>query len=259
MSAAFEAPAELTEAPPVLTDPISAGLGDWLREVIWTGWATAGRSTQREIGMSEVGTDCDRQLAYKMAGTPPINMDDDPMPSLMGTGLHHVLADTLTRLHPGTGRWLVEYPVKYEVDEHLVIPGTVDAYDRRRKLVLDWKSTSKAKLRTIRNGGPQVRYVVQAQLYAAALRQAGEAPERVGLVYLPRDGKLSDLHVWTTAPDEQFLTAWLDRLRGINRTLAENYGDPSEAKPVPTRLCGWCSWHNPASTDTARSCPGQSQ
>lgn len=253
----FEAPAE-PELPPTMVDPISAGLSDWLREVIWTGWATAARSMQQNIGMSEVGSECDRQLAYKIADVPPVNLDDDPMASMTGTGLHHVLADYLQRQHGGTGRWLIEHPVNYIAPgRNLIIPGTVDAYDRRRKLVLDWKTTSKAKLRTIRADGPATRYVVQAQLYAAALRQAGERPERVGLVYLPRDGKLTELHVWTTVPDEEFLTAWLDRLRDLNSYLLDQGGDATGVNPKPTRLCSWCPWHSPDSTNSARACPGQ--
>lgn len=256
----FEAPAEISLEQPVTaaTDPISAGLADWLREMIWQGWATAGRSLQRDVGMSEVGTECERQLAYKIAGTAPFNLDDDPMPSLTGTGIHLVLADYFTKLHAGTGRWLIEHPVTYAREGASAIPGTVDAYDRRRKLVIDWKSTAKGKLRNIRAEGPPTRYVVQAQLYAAALRQAGEDPQRVALVYLPRDGKLSELTVWTTVPDPAFLDQWLDRLARIKNTVGL-HDNPGEVSATPTRLCGWCDWHNPASTDTARACPGRNQ
>lgn len=251
----FEAPAE--PEPTTLMDPISAGLSDWLREVIWTGWATTARSMQQTIGMSEMGAECERQLGYKLSGTAPVNLDDDPMASMTGTGLHHVLADYIQRQHGGTGRWLLEHPVHYRAGDDLLIPGTVDAYDRRRKLILDWKTTSKQKLRTVRHDGPQTRYVVQAQLYAAALRQAGELPERVGLVYLPRDGRLSELHVWTTVPDEGFLTTWLQRLRDIRSYLDHHPGAPGDITAKPTRLCSWCPWHSPTSTDTHRACPGQ--
>lgn len=242
-------PTEAEPQPPA--NPLTAGLADWLREQIWTGSATAKRSLQRAAGMSEIGTECERQLAYKILGIPPANFQGDPMPSLVGTGLHHVLAEIFTRADAGTGRWLIEQPVSYRG-----VPGSADAYDRRRRLLIDWKSTAKGKLRGIRNDGPPMRYIVQTQLYGQALREAGEDPQALALVYLARDGALSDLHVWTATPDKAVADEWVDRYERIRLDVTA-HNSPGDVSAKPSRLCGWCDHYAPNATDLRRGCPGQ--
>lgn len=244
------APIPETAPPPAAQDPIGSSLQEWLRELIWTGASTQPRSLQKAAGMSEIGSDCDRELAYKIAGTPRSNFDSDPMASLVGTGIHLVLADIFRRLDAGTGRWMIEQPVDYRG-----IPGSADAYDRRRKLLIDWKSTSKSKLRNVRADGPPLRYIVQTQLYGQALKALGEDPQRLALVYLARDGGLTDLYVWTTHLDAGIADAAVTRYHDISARLQNK--TPAEITPHPNRLCGWCDFHAPNSTDPARSCPGQ--
>lgn len=242
-------PVEAIEVP--VGNPIEQGLAMWLREEIWSGAATQGRSLQRVAGMSEIGTDCERQLAYKAMGITPANFQNDPMPSLVGTGLHHVLADIFTRADGGTGRWLIEQPVTYRG-----IPGSADAYDRRQRLLIDWKSTSKGKLRSVRKDGPPMRYIVQTQLYGQALREFGEDPQTLALVYLARDGALSDLHVWTTTPNQSIADEWVDRYEQIKVALTL-HNSVEDVPAKPSRLCAWCDHHAPGATDLSRGCPGQ--
>lgn len=252
MTATFEAPAPVpTTAPPPPGNPIGIALGEWLRELIWTGAATTPRSLQATAGMSEVGDDCDRQLAYKILGTTPSNLQSDPMASLVGTGIHLVLAEMFHRLDAGTGRWLIEKPVSYRG-----IPGTADAYDRRRKLLIDWKSTSKAKLRKTRADGPPRRYLVQTQLYAAALRELGEDPQQAALVYVARDGGLDELFVWPVAIDSTIADEAIAR---YERIAGATKGSLAEIRAKPTPLCSWCDFYRPGSTDLTHGCPGGSK
>lgn len=202
---------------------------------------------QTAIGMSEVGVACEREIAYKLWGTPSVNIDKDPMASLTGTGIHAVLADMFRRMDQGVGRWLIEQPVSYRG-----IPGTLDAYDKRRKLLIDWKSTSKANLKKVRANGPPDYYEVQTQLYLAALRDSGEEPEIGALVYLARDGGLSELYVHPVSVDRSIADRYVDRLVMIQGR------NPADVIPNPsTETCMWCDFHKPGSTDLSVGCPGR--
>lgn len=244
----FAEPAPLSSPTPESTlDPIGLVLGDALRELIWTGAMSSERSRQVEVGMSEIGSLCDRQLAYRAAGVPPVNVGNDPMPSIIGTGFHLHMEKVFRSLDPR--RWLVETPLTYQG-----IKGTCDLYDRRRKLLIDWKSTSKQKLRRLRQDGPPHQAQVQIQLYGAAMREAGEDPQRLALAYVPRDGQLDDLWVWSTTPDQSIVDTAMERFHLIVALTSDL--SPAQAPATPTRLCSFCSHFSSGSTDLARACPG---
>lgn len=248
MTTIWSDPAPVEEAPEPTIDPIGLVLADALRELIYTGATTSERDLQTAVGMSEIGGDCERQLAYKIAETPPVNVTNDPMPSIMGTGFHLHVQRMIERLD--RRRYLVETPVTYKG-----IPGTVDLYDRRRRIVIDWKSTSKAKLRRLRTDGPPQRAQVQIQIYGAALKLLGEDPARLALAYVPRDGTLDDLWVWSTTPDQAVVDQWVSRFEGLAEMVAKGYG-PGDINAKPSRLCSWCDHYSPTSNDLSRGCPG---
>lgn len=228
-------------------DPVSAILADFLRELIWTGVRSSARSMQAAIGMSEVGAECDRQLAYKLSDTTPVALDGDPMPVIMGTGFHLHMEQIFGRLDPR--RFLVETKLSYRG-----ITGTADLYDRRRRLLVDWKSTSKSKLRRIRSDGPTLRQEIQLQLYGQALKEAGEDPQRLALAFVARDGSLDDLYVWSTVPRPEVADIAITRLHDIG-TRAQTEG-PQVVPSAPSLGCKYCPFHSPASTDLTRACPG---
>lgn len=245
---AFAAPGEVSEADTVRTpisDPISSGLTESLRELIWTGQTASDRSRQTEVGMSEIGDVCERKLGYKVSGTPPVNFTADPLPSLIGKGTHLELAELVGRLN-FSGRFLVETPVVYRG-----IPGTADLFDQLRGVLFDWKTTTKGKLNRLRVDGPPKSYVIQVNGYGAALQSVGYTVNRVALAYLPRDGALSDLWVWSQPLDVSVIDNAIDRFERIKTTT------PQRLPATPNQLCGWCDHHLPGSTDLSRGCPGQ--
>lgn len=239
-------PVTEVETPPL--DPINLVLTDALRELVWTGAVSSERSLQTQAGMSEIGNDCDRELAYKIAGTPPVNLDPDPMPSIIGTGFHLHMEKIFGRLDPR--RWLTETKVSYHG-----IPGTADLYDRRRKLLIDWKSTSKSKLRRLRSDGPPMRAQIQIQLYGAAMREYGEDPQRLALAYVARDGSLDDLWVWSTVPDQSVVDQAVARYEALVDRAARGER-PNDVTAKPGRLCSYCAHYSPNATDLSRGCPG---
>lgn len=239
----------LTGPTPIPVNLVALQLGTWLRELIYEGAATMPRSQQRAIGMSEVGGQCERQIAYKIAGTTPTRFDDDPMVTMFGTGVHLVLADMFRRIDNGRGRWLVEHSVEYEG-----IPGSADLFDRRRGLLIDWKSTAKAKIKRIAKEGPTRQYIVQAQLYAQALIAAGEDVRQIAIVYIPRDGSLDDILVYPLAIDKPVADQAVARIKAIKSQLeSKNVGSITA---TPSSLCGWCDYCQPTSTNANNSCRG---
>lgn len=243
-------PAAPPEPVPVL-DPIALVLADALREVIWTGAINSERSLQREVGMSEIGNDCDRELAYKIAAIPAVNFGADPLPSIFGTGFHLDMEKVFSKLDPR--RWLIETRVTYRG-----VPGTADLYDRRRKLLIDWKTTSKSKINRLRKDGPPQRARVQIQMYGQAMRATGEDVQRLALVYVPRDGSLDDLWVWSTVPDPAIADEAVDRYLGIaSKVLGKDTDSVASVPATPGLLCGYCDHFSSGSTDLSRACPGR--
>ncbi|WP_159944063.1 MULTISPECIES: PD-(D/E)XK nuclease family protein [unclassified Nocardiopsis] len=221
------------------------GIAEWLEELIWTRAARSPRSLQRTVGPSGLGTDCDRQLAHALAGTPPVNHTADPWAAIVGTAVHAWLAQLFTALDGGSGRYLIEHAMTYRG-----ITGTLDLYDRRRRMLIDWKTLKLDRLKHIRQNGPPPSHVIQTQVYAAGLTEAGEDPARVAIVYLPVDGRLSDLYVWATDVVPEVAEGAVARAQALAQVA------PAEATPTPSRLCPWCDHYRAHAQDLSVACPG---
>lgn len=235
-------------------DPEAYALEQSLKSMIWLGYASSPRSHQSTIGASEVGTDCKRQLAYKITMTPPVNITD-PLRALVGTGVHKALAEIFTRLDAGSGRFLVENDVRYKT-----VPGTCDLFDRLTGTVIDWKTTVKSKIGRIRNDGPSRQQIIQAQIYAAAYAEyAGETVRAVALAFIPVDSTLDDMYVWRTPYDHKLASSSTDLYNKVQSQEIEEIRklDPSTVEKTPSPLCGWCPYHRPTSTDESLACRGK--
>jgi hypothetical protein len=81
-----------------------------LTEIIRWADENSPRSLQAQIGPSELGTPCDRKLAYKLANNREINKRRDPWPAIVGTGIHHWLEGAVNRFqeHYGLATYLTE-------------------------------------------------------------------------------------------------------------------------------------------------------
>jgi hypothetical protein len=248
VTASTFAPAPLPPPGPVVRppDPLAESLAEALADGIWQADATAPRSMQVALGFSQLGGDCDRRLLHHLRGTRPIN-HPDPLRAIVGTGVHLILADFFRRLDAGTGRYLVEQRLLWQG-----VPGTVDLFDRRRRVVIDWKTTTMDKIARYRAQGPTKTQVVQIMGYGAALQAASEPVEHVALAFVPTDGTLEDIFVWRAPLDVSIAQRAVERLS----LLAQQ---PLPATPSPSALCKWCPFHRPGSTDLTTSCPGKDQ
>lgn len=220
-----------------------------ITEAIEFGAGTSPRSLQVTIGASEIGGLCKRQIAYRAVGTPPVHQSD-PLKPIVGIGTHLALADIFRRADGGMGRYLIEEPVTYRG-----IKGTCDLLDRRRRVLVDWKVTEKAKIRRVRSTGPPRAYIVQANIYAAGLTDRGEVIDHIAIVYLPSTGDegLAGMYVWMASPDRALADRAVEEFWEV-RDAAQKNG-PGSITPHPTRLCPWCIHYQPGSADPDRSCP----
>lgn len=248
----FETPRP-PSAPP---DAEAYALESSLRSLIFLGAATSERSQQTAIGASDLGTACDRKLAYQLAHTPPAHITD-PLRALVGIGLHSVMADVFRRLDGGSGRFLVERQVRFRG-----IPGTADLYDRMTHTVVDWKTVFKNKLARLRMDGPPRHYVVQVQTYAAGLHAAGEDVRWCAIAYLPVDGTLDDMWIWRTAFDPTVADNAVTRVNAISELQMTDVTGrirPSTVEAAPSNLCPWCEHYHKSAVDLDAACPGKDQ
>lgn len=221
---------------------------EWARDRLFTISATSDRSVQAHLGPSEIGAACPRRLAYRIAGTPVVNLAD-PLKAMFGTGLHGVIAAGLLRMDQGVGRYLVEHAVTYRG-----VSGSVDLFDRYTGRVTDWKTTTKSSIKRYRRDALPANYVVQAHIYAQGLLAAGEQVDTVALTFIPRDGELRDVWTWTTTPKKEIADQAIDRY--LELTEAVKRDGPAGVQATPTTLCTYCPNYRPNATDLTVACPG---
>lgn len=221
-----------------------------IQGVLWNASDSHPRSRQAEIGPSQLGLSCSRQIAYQLADTAPVNFDIDPMPSLVGTAMHAWMSDQFRQRAPA-GRFLVEHRVTYRG-----VSGTLDLYDRRSRTLYDWKFPKLAKARRARTDGAPRHYWWQLQTYAAGLQLAGETPARVVVAYMPVDGRLDDVTALAQPVDRAQADDAIDRLETLRQQLAAAE-QPGAVPAQPSRLCPWCPYHRPGwAGDLNVACPG---
>lgn len=227
-------------------EPQALILADALTDLIRSGMATSPRSQQTEVGASEIGFACPRRLCYRARGYPKFNVGDQ-MRLLTGIGMHDALAEIFRRHNQSqrVARFLVEYPIFFSD-----VRGTIDLFDKATNTIVDWKTTSKARLTKYAHDGPPGHYITQIHTYAAGLAEEGYLVKRVALAFLPFDGPLSATWVWLGEPNRRAAIDAVDRLRAVASA------EPAEVPTVPDRYCGFCDFYVANSIDPRLGCPG---
>lgn len=215
------------------------------------------RSVQVDLGPSEIGSECPRQIAYKLAGTPEVNNSADYWFAILGTAIHSWLADSLQRYQQqvlGRGvdnpRFLIEQRV-LAVGADYATPGHTDVYDLDENRVIDWKLVGASSLKKVKAGEIRPQYKVQAHTYGLGWTQRGYPVREVMNVYLPRSTFLKNLHVWSEPYNEQVAldalarVAKIDHLRRVVPIGAVPHGECSI----------WCPFLRPGALND-QGCPG---
>ena len=250
---------DFVKLPGTAMSPEEMVIKEELLEIIHWGNSESPRTQQVVLGCSEAGSDCDRKIAYRMAGAKQVNFPDT-LKANMGTAFHNWLDENTVNFQQvkKLDRWITEtevWPAKF-------LKGHVDLYDKLRFLVLDWKTTSAENLKLWKKNGIPEHYLVQIMLYGKGMINAGYRVDRVGIVAVNRSGTLRDVQVLSVAYDEQIALSALRRIWNIGKRIhdLDVISDPRKYALVdsaPSRLCGWCPFFRGGSGPAdGRGCPG---
>lgn len=217
-------------------------LSDLTDVIKWTDNNSA-RSIQTTIGPSELGSLCDRRIAYRLAGTPEANWWSDPLPAIVGTAVHAWLEKAVNSFQEVhfMDRWLTEITVQPDP----LVKGHVDLYDRELKAIIDWKTVSPTKLKAWKSSGPPEHYKDQVNLYGRGAWNGGLEVAKVILVAVPRSGWLRDMQIWVDDYSPDRAQAALDRMYSIANVMIKAGDDLSfeEIDSAPSGECAFCPWY----------------
>ena len=223
---------------------------DMVREIISKQERARPRNKQTRVGPSDLSSPCDRRLLYQLLGVPKVVESDVSLQAWVGVSLHAQLEAALK----GDPDWLTEQPVSIKATPKLTLSGTLDAYHKPSKTVVDWKSVGPSALQKYRRATPE-NYLTQISLYGLAAILSGRMQvEHTAICYIPRNGSLADIHVDAHPWDEARAEAALRRFENLHAAAA--------AGPVVLPLvgtaddCTYCSWWKPGSDDPTTQCPG---
>lgn len=262
-----QSPADFMSAAPKAlngSSPWASRYAGELRRVVLEHASRAPRTLQQQLGPSELGSVCDRQVAGKMAALPKTNHVSDPWPAIVGTAVHAWLADAFTadNVRRGVLRWVAEQRVTPHPDH----PGTADLYDAAEQAVVDHKVLGESQMAKIRSDkGPPHHYVVQLLLYGLGYRNLGLPVRRVALAAYPRTAaSLDGLYVWErehTDADNELLEEVFDQTAVRSQWAAAITTGRAGLRDVPATPsdseCYFCPFYRPqAARDGAFGCPG---
>lgn len=270
-------------------DVATVDMGEVLRAIIARRIEAHGRSQQKMIGASELGTPCIRKLAHKLNQTPPVAGQadgDDKWRPTVGTAVHEWLADMLRAeneryraeavgqhgepCHPWCAayddngnwthidRWLVEYSTPIGTIDGEKIPGNLDVFDRFTGTMVDWKIVGPTALKGYkRDRSPGPQYRVQVHLYGRGLHRAGGEDVRyVAVMFLPSNGELKDHFYWEEAYDPEVGKQALARAREIQRLVTDEGPTIFAKLKTVDDHCSHCPFFSPGTTELETECPG---
>lgn len=185
--------------------------------------AQTARDKQRSIGPSQIGDPCLRHLAYAL-----VSQSQTPskywLGAVIGTAIHALLEERVGSREDT----LIEQKVFIgELENYGTINGSADLVLTDEKLLIDWKTTSRAKIKKLKDfvygikddDGSRYtmqKYLAQTQLYAWGLNRSGIEVDKVSICFINRDGTCeTDVWSYEFAYDEEFAKAIWSRLEQV--------------------------------------------
>jgi hypothetical protein len=212
-----------------------------VEEVVVNSIINQPRSQQTRIGPSEIGTDCVRCLARKLAGIPKIKAEgvaDVPWLPFLGTGMHSMLEDFFRAENErlGTERWLVEERLTIGKIGEQVITGSCDLFDTVTHTVIDHKLVGSTKLTKVsRSNDPGNTYRIQAHLYGYGWIQKGYEVADVAVKFYPRNNiSLQAGYFWSEPYNEKIALDAMARANNIYKDVTLTDDMPAYLLTLPT-------------------------
>lgn len=211
------------------------------------------RSQQTLIGPSEIGTDCVRCLARKLAGmerTKASGVEDVPWLPFLGTGMHQMLEEFFRNDNTKLGyeRWKVEERLTIGKIGEQVITGSCDLFDTDTKTVIDHKLVGATKLKSVSSKNhPGNMYRIQAHLYGYGWVQSGQEVVDVAVKFYPRNHvSLATGYFWSEPYNEQIALDAMARANDIysNVTSTEDLNEYLKTLPISNE-CFSCAEYPP--------------
>jgi len=182
---------------------------DLLIEILRNKDAARSRSTQKQVGPSELGG-CRRKVWYRLNDQPETNDNELKLAAIMGTAIHAEIEKALAIADPTGEKYVVETEVEYNgMKAHidLWIPETGD--------VVDWKTVKVKNLSYF----PSQQQRWQVQVYGYLLEKSGKGnPRNVNLVAIARDGDERDVKVHSEPYDPKIAEEAMNWLSAIKES-----------------------------------------
>lgn len=250
------------------------------------------RSLQKAIGPSEIGGECGRKIAYKLAGAPIVNPASQ-VPSWrtqVGVAVHDMLAGVMD----GYDRFTTEQRVTVGSDGDDDVSGSGDLYDAITATVLDWKIVGPATLKRVKAKvqtcyrascqtqnqdceqcamkvhkyhcehcgkprGASEKYEVQGDAYGIGYASVGLPVRWIVIAFLPAAGDLQDAYFHVKRFDPANAERAIARLAGT-KTLINTLPLEVVAGLTPTadEFCARCEWFDVNASSLGVGCPGHS-
>jgi len=192
-----------------------------LLHVLHTKDASRSRSTQTQVGPSEIGG-CRRKVWYRLNAQPETNENQSKLAAIMGTAIHAAIEDAIGHIDPEGKEYLVETEVAYgDMKAH------VDLFVPSTGAVIDWKTSKVKNLSYF----PSKQQRWQVQVYGYLLSKNGYDVKTVNLVAIARDGSEKDVKVHTEPYDEAIALEAFDWLNAVKA---------SEVLPEPEKDQSFC-------------------
>ena len=184
---------------------------DLLIEILRNKDAARSRSTQKQVGPSELGG-CRRKVWYRLNDQPETNENELKLAAIMGTAIHAEIEKALGIADPTGKKYQVETEVEYggmKAHIDLWIPETGD--------VVDWKTVKVKNLSYF----PSQQQRWQVQVYGYLLEKSGKGnPRTVNLVAIARDGDERDVKVHSEAYDPKIAEEAMNWLSAIKEATS---------------------------------------
>ena len=222
---------------------------DMVRRIIVDHDAARPRSQQTDVGPSDLSSPCDRKLVHQIIGTPPVTDNAVNLMAWVGTQMHSGMEAALK----ADDDWLTEQRVGVDLGDGLILRGSLDAYHKPSKTIVDWKSVGPSALAKYRRQSPD-NYLTQVSVYGLLAVLSGRmSVEHTAIAYIPRNGDLSDIHVDTHPWNQDRADAAIARLQHLHAAAA----GPVVLPLVGTADdCRFCRWWNPNAWADGNGCPG---